>query len=87
MSSKNNKVLYVGVTNDLIRQVYEHRNGLVEGFTKKYNCKKLVWFSQAEDIKSAIVEEKRMKKWKREYKENIINAMNSTWEDLYNKIV
>jgi putative endonuclease len=50
MSSANNKVLYIGVTNDLPRRAYEHRNGLLEGFTKKYNCKKLVWFKQIHDI-------------------------------------
>ena len=83
MSNERNTVLYIGVTNDLIRRVHEHKNKLVDSFTKKYNCDKLVWFSETEDILSAITQEKRMKKWKREYKENVINEMNPEWRDLY----
>ena len=84
MSSMNNKVLYIGITNNLARRVYEHKNELVEGFTKKYNCKKLVWYESVTNVKSAIEQEKRMKKWKRSYKENIINETNPSWKDLYN---
>ncbi len=87
MANKNNNVLYVGITNDLIRRAYEHRNNLVEGFTKKYNCHKLVWFQQTNDVESAITQEKRIKKWKREYKENVINIMNPEWRDLYDDIL
>ena len=83
MTNQNNKVLYIGVTNNLQRRVYEHKNGLLEGFTKKFNCKKLIWYKQTGDINSAIQEEKRMKKWKREFKENVINEMNPKWNDLY----
>lgn len=83
MTNQNNKVLYIGVTNNLQRRVYEHKNGLLEGFTKKYNCKKLVWYKQTSNINSAIQEEKRMKKWKREFKENVINEMNPNWDDLF----
>lgn len=86
MSNKTNKVLYIGVTNDLVRRVYEHKYGLIEGFTKKYNCKKLVWYRESNDIKSAIQEEKRMKKWRREFKENVIMEMNPNWHDLFKKI-
>lgn len=86
MSSKNNNVLYVGVTNNLIRRVYEHKNGIFEGFTKKYKCKKLVWYKDAHDIKSAIQLEKQMKKWKRQYKENVIYDINPNWDDLYENI-
>jgi putative endonuclease len=86
MASKNNKVLYTGVTNNLNRRVYEHQHGLLEGFTKKYNCKKLVWFQETSYVKSAINEEKRMKKWKREYKENVINDMNPNWDDLFDSL-
>jgi putative endonuclease len=86
MASNNNKVLYTGVTNNLNRRVYEHKRGLHEGFTKKYNCKKLVWFQKTSDVKSAINEEKRMKKWKREYKENVINDMNPNWDDLFDSL-
>ena len=64
MTNKNNTVLYVGVTNNLLRRVYEHEQGLIEGFTKKYNCNKLVWFQQTSRIDSAIKEEKRMKSGK-----------------------
>ncbi|MCW8848405.1 MAG: hypothetical protein OQJ81_00395 [Melioribacteraceae bacterium] len=59
---------------------------MLEGFTKKYNCKKLVWYKQTGDIKSAIQEEKRMKKWKREFKENVINEMNPEWNDLFEEL-
>ena len=72
MANKHNNVLYIGVTNNLIRRVYEHKKNLIEGFTKKYNCHKLVWFQQTNDVTAAITQEKRMKKWKREYKENVI---------------
>lgn len=83
MTNQNNKVFYIGVTNNLQRRVYEHKNGLLEGFTKKYNCKKLLWYKDTDDINSAIQEEKRMKKWKREFKENVINEMNPNWDDLF----
>jgi putative endonuclease len=87
MTNKYNKVLYIGVTNNLIRRVYEHKNGLIPGFTKKYNCHKLVWFEESGNIESAILKEKRMKKWKREYKENVINEMNPAWRDLYDELL
>lgn len=87
MSSTNNKVLYVGVTNNLVRRVYEHKIGLIGGFTKKYNCKKLVWFKDTNDIKSAIQQEKRMKRWKRKFKENLISEMNPNWDDLYENLI
>jgi len=87
MSNKLNNVLYIGVTNDIIRRVHEHKNNLTEGFTNKYNCHKLVWYQQTQDVNSAIIQEKRMKKWKREYKENIINDMNPEWNDLYEGLV
>lgn len=87
ISSKNNKVLYVGVTNNLVRRVYEHKIGLIGGFTKKYNCKKLVWFKDTNDIKSAIQQEKRMKRWKRKFKENLISEMNPNWDDLYENLI
>ncbi len=83
MTNKYNTVLYIGVTNDIIRRVYEHKNGMIEGFTNKYRCHKLVWYQETNDIESAIVQEKRMKKWKREYKENVINEFNPKWKDLY----
>jgi putative endonuclease len=87
MSNVKNNVLYIGITNDLLRRVYEHKNDLIEGFTKKYRCHKLVWFEMTSDINAAIIKEKQMKKWKREYKENVINKMNPDWKDLYEGLV
>jgi putative endonuclease len=83
MSNFNNTVLYIGVTSDLIKRVFEHKNGINDGFTKQYKCNKLVWFDQTADIYEAIKKEKQMKKWKREYKDNIINEFNPEWNDLY----
>jgi putative endonuclease len=60
---------------------------MINGFTKKYNCHKLVWFQETNDIASAITQEKRMKRWKREYKENVIRKMNPEWKDLYDELV
>ena len=87
MANKYNNVLYIGVTNNLIRRMYEHKRGLIDGFTKKYNCHKLAWFQQTNDIATAITQEKRMKKWKREYKENVIREMNPEWKDLYAELI
>ena len=87
MTNKYNNVLYVGVTNDIKRRVLEHRQGVVDGFTKKYNCHKLVWFEQYSDIRLAIEKEKTIKNWRREYKNNLINAMNPQWDDLSNDFV
>ena len=87
MANKHNNVLYVGVTNDLVRRVYEHKNNMIQGFTEKYKCHNLVWFQQTTNVKSAITQEKRMKKWKREYKENVINELNPEWRDLYQDLL
>ncbi len=76
-------VLYIGVTNDLIRRVEEHRDGLVEGFTKKYNCKKLVYYEWFTHIDDAIAREKEIKGWRREKKIALIEENNSRWKDLY----
>jgi putative endonuclease len=87
MANKYNNVLYVGVTKDLVRRVFEHKNNIIQGFTRKYKYHNLVWFQQTTDIKSAISQEKRMKKWKREYKENVINELNPEWRDLYQDLL
>ena len=87
MANKYNTVLYIGVTNNLLRRVYEHKNKLIEGFSSKYNCSKLVWFIETQSIESAILKEKQMKKWKRKFKDNVINEMNPEWVDLYKTIV
>ena len=72
MSNWNNKVLYIGVTNDLIKRIYQHKNKLIEGFTKKYNINKLVYFESTEDVLSAISREKQLKGWLRKKKDNLI---------------
>ena len=87
MTNKYNKVLYIGVTNNIRRRVYEHREKLIEGFSRKYNCNKLIWFEETGNIESAILKEKQMKKWKREYKNNLIDKLNPDWVDLWESIV
>ncbi|MDI1472878.1 MAG: GIY-YIG nuclease family protein [Thermodesulfovibrio sp.] len=87
MTNKYNTVLYTGVTNDLVRRVYEHKNKLVEGFTAKYNLTKLVYYEVFNDIKEAINREKQIKGWKREKKEDLIKEFNPMWKDLYEEIV
>lgn len=82
LANKNNRVLYVGVTNNLPRRLFEHKNKFIEGFTEKYNVNKLIYFEETENIKSAILREKEIKKWRREKKENLINTINSEWKDL-----
>jgi putative endonuclease len=82
MTNKGNRVLYTGVTNDLQRRVYEHKNKLVKGFTKKYNMIKLVFYEVCNDIKSAIIREKQIKGWLRAKKIALIESMNPEWRDL-----
>jgi len=74
--------LYLGVTNDLPRRIYEHKNGLVEGFSKKYKCHRLVYFEEYAEVKAAISREKQLKKWNRRKKEILIGTMNPHWSDL-----
>ena len=76
-------VLYVGVTSNLIRRIYEHRNGLVHGFTKKYNIHRLLYFELYESIEDAIRREKQIKKWHRDWKINLISSVNPEQRDLY----
>ncbi len=83
LASKRNGTLYIGVTNNLVKRVYEHKNNLVEGFTKKYNIHILVYYEQTSSIKSAIQREKQLKKWNREWKIALIEKKNSEWKDLY----
>jgi len=86
MASKRNGTLYVGVTNDIARRAWEHREGLVTGFTRKYDVKMLVYYELFEDISAAIHRETRLKKWKREWKKNLIQKKNLEWEDLYDTL-
>ena len=81
MASKSG-TLYIGVTNNLERRIYEHKNKLIEGFSKKYECTKLIYFEQGNDIAFAIEREKQLKNWKRSKKESLIKKMNPTWKDL-----
>ncbi len=83
MASKKNGTLYIGMTNDLIRRVWQHKNNVHEGFTKKYGVHHLVWYEATNDVKGAIQREKQMKKWNRQWKINLIEKENPKWEDLY----
>jgi len=82
LTNWNNKVLYIGVTNNLQRRLYEHQHKLIKGFTEKYNLNKLVYFEQTNDIHTAITREKEIKKWRREKKNNLVESKNKTWQDL-----
>ncbi len=79
--------LYIGVTNDLVRRVYEHKNGFVEGFTQKYRLKKLLYFEIFEQVEEAILREKRLKHWNREWKLSLICEANPALRDLYEEII
>jgi putative endonuclease len=87
LASRRRGTLYIGVTNDLIRRVYEHKNATVQGFTKKYRVHHLVYFEQTNDIYAAMVREKQMKKWYREWKIQLIEEANPGWRDLYDDLV
>ena len=82
MASQRNGTLYIGVTNDLHRRVYEHANGSVKGFTEKYSVKVLVYFEATESIETAIQREKQLKKWNRAWKLELIEKNNPEWKDL-----
>jgi putative endonuclease len=86
LASRIGGTLYIGVTNNLVRRVYEHREKFVEGFTKKYDVAKLVYFEAHSEIEAAIVREKQMKKWNRAWKVRLIEESNPNWDDLYNQI-
>ena len=85
-TNSNDKVMYVGVTSNLQKRIYEHKNKLIEGFTKKYNISKLVYFELFNDIEKAILREKEIKKWRREKKNNLVETQNSKWLDLSDQI-
>lgn len=86
LANAHGNVLYTGVTNDLIRRVYEHKNKMVAGFTQKYNVDRLVYFEACSDIMAAIAREKQIKGWSRKKKDDLVNALNPEWEDLYRSI-
>lgn len=87
LASKRNGTLYVGVTNDLIRRVAEHKGSQIEGFTKKYNVHRLVYFEDTDDIDAALNREKQLKKWKRAWKLRLIERANTEWRDLFQDIM
>ena len=86
LANKKNGTLYIGVTNDLIRRVYEHKSGIVQGFTNKYGVCRLVYFEETRDIISAIAREKQLKKWQRQWKIALIELQNPYWKDLYGEL-
>jgi putative endonuclease len=86
LAGKKNGTLYIGVTSDLVKRIWEHRNGLVEGFSRKYEVKQLVHFEVFDDMPNAISREKALKSWKRQWKINLIAETNPDWRDLYPQI-
>ena len=87
LTNDNNSTLYIGVTSNLVQRIYQHKNKQVFGFSAKYNLNKLIYFEQFEDMDSAILREKRLKNWNREWKNRLINEFNPSWRDLYLDIV
>jgi putative endonuclease len=86
MTNQHKNVLYAGVTNDLERRVYEHEHGMIEGYTKKYNCHYLIYYEHFTNITDAIEREKEIKKWRREKKDRLINSFNPEWRFLNTEI-
>ncbi len=82
LTNKMHTVLYIGVTNDMTRRLYEHREGLVDGFTKRYHVNKLVYIEDTDDVQAALEREKQLKRWSRKKKEALIETLNPEWRDL-----
>ena len=87
LTNKKHGVIYIGVTSNIARRVWEHKNGLVDGFTKKYGAHRLVWYEMHPTMESASTREKQMKEWKRNWKVQLIEVMNRGWVDLYREVV
>ncbi len=87
LASRRHGVLYIGVTSDLVQRVWQHKNDLVEGFTRRYRVHRLVWYEVHESMESAILRERRIKKWNRDWKIELIEKGNPEWSDLYGEIV
>jgi len=87
LASKRNGTLYTGVTSNLVKRIWEHKQHTIEGFTKKYHVTNLVWYEVHESMESAISREKAIKNWKRAWKINVIDAMNPQWQDLYDDLL
>ena len=86
ITSNNSKVLYIGITNNLRKRVYEHKAKLVNGFSKRYNLNRIIYYEMFEDVNEAIKREKQMKNYSREKKEELIDGFNKNWKDLYNEL-
>ena len=86
MTNQKHGTLYIGVTSDLDRRIYEHREAITPGFTSKYGCKRLVWYEAHDSIGTAIQREKSLKRWYRQWKIELIEAMNPEWRDLYEEL-
>ncbi len=87
LASEKNGTLYVGITSNLIKRIYEHKNNIVKGFTEKYKVHKLVYYEECSDIYEAIQREKQLKRWYRKWKIELIENFNPEWEDLYYKLL
>ena len=87
LAGEKNGTLYVGITSDLIKRIYEHKNNIVKGFTEKYKVHKLVYYEECNDIYEAIQREKQVKRWYRKWKIELIENFNPEWEDLYYKLL
>ncbi|MEL7451801.1 MAG: GIY-YIG nuclease family protein [Pseudomonadota bacterium] len=87
LASQRNGTLYTGVTKDLERRVWEHRTGYIKGFTSKHNVRQLVWFEVHNDVREVVAREKRIKRWRRRWKLDLIEAANPNWRDLYEDFI
>ena len=87
MASGKNGTLYIGVTSDLLKRVYEHKNDVADGFTRKYRVHQLVYYEETNDVRDAIEREKNLKKWNRQWKIELIEQMNPEWRELYYEIL
>ena len=87
LTNWNHKVMYIGVTNNLYKRIYQHKNKLIDGFTKKYNVTKLVYYESTEDVTSAITREKQLKGWVRKKKNDLVVTINPEWKDLSAELV
>ena len=87
LASKRNGTLYIGVTSKLVKRIWEHKNNMVEGFTKRYTVHRLVWYELHDNMESALTREKQLKNWKRKWKLELIEKKNPKWLDLYNTIL
>jgi putative endonuclease len=86
LASRPGGAIYIGVTNDIVRRVYEHKSGVIDGFTRRYGVSRLVYFEQYDDVRAALQRERNIKHWPRAWKTRLIGRANPTWRDLYEEI-